>query len=489
MLNAPAFAAQARAVLRGLGFDAGMVEGPVGALSGGWRTRCEVARALCVPGVDVLLLDEPTNFLDLPAVVWLQGCVREARATVVVVTHDRAFADAVAEELLVLREGGIERFRGGLGGYEKERRKYGKWMERMREAQERQRERLAVGLEGSAKAARRAGDDKMLKQVAGRRRKMEQRAGLQVSAKGTRFKLNRDGAGYHTGLREAIEVPAFDPLPKIVVPATPPNLKFPGALVALEKVSFRYPGAGQDVLREVDLTIHMGERVGLAGLNGSGKTTLLELLVGEQDYLPCRGTITRHPRARIGRFSQEAVEHLDDLPDAASTSALTHLSAFFNDDLSEQAARGLLSGLGLQGAVASDVPISALSGGQKVRVALAKLLWPAPPHLLVLDEVTTHLDADTILGLVGALREFEGAIVVVSHDRFFVRGVVEGVRVDREFRNVEGEEDEESSDSSDSGEGMVGVYRLAKGRMTRLEGGMGEYERIAEKAVSKSEKA
>ncbi|OJD36579.1 abc transporter domain-containing protein [Diplodia corticola] len=493
-VDAGAQEARARRALLGLGFTAESVGMPVARLSGG-------------------VADAPTNYLDLPAIVWLQRHVAEGglgSTTVVVVTHDRAFADGVAEELLVLREGALERFRGNVTAYERERRRHAKWMRGMRDAQERRDGRLGRSLEESKARARRTGDDKKLKQVAGRQRKMEERAGLQVSAKGTRFKLNRDLAGHHATSRAEIEVPAFDELPRIVVPLVPTDLKFPGALVSVEKVSFRYPGGREDVLKEVDLIIHPGERVGLAGLNGSGKTTLLELITGQQASVPTKGTITRHPRVRIGRFSQEAVEHLDAMPAATSTSALAHLIAFFNEastttmnpgaatsvfsdpssqPISEQEARVLLSGLGLQGAVVSDVPVSALSGGQKVRVALAKLLWPAPPHLLILDEVTTHLDADTILALVSALRAYEGAIVVVSHDRFFVRGVVEGARVDRGFGDDGEDEEGDGSESGESEDGAlkrVGVvYRLAKGRLRKLEGGMEEYERDAERAVSK----
>ena len=166
--------------------------------------------------------------------------------------------------------------------------------------------------------------------------------------------------------------------------------------------------------------------MGLAGLNGSGKTTIVSLIMGSGDDVvggltPTKGTITRHSRARFGRFSQQSVEELTaTAAQDAKLTAMSHLMEVSGDEMTEKEARQILGSLGLQGQPASDVPLGLLSGGQKVRVALAKLLWP-PPQLLILDEVTTHLDSDTILGLVNALREYDGALLVVTHDRFFMR--------------------------------------------------------------------
>jgi ATPase subunit of ABC transporter with duplicated ATPase domains len=138
---------------------------------------------------------------------------------------------------------------------------------------------------------------------------------------------------------------------------------------------------------------------------------------------PTSGTITRHARARIGRFSQQSVEEISAIASMnPQLTALKHVMEVGGAEMQEKDARGLLGGLGLHGQAVSDVPLNLLSGGQKVRVALAKLLWP-PPQLLILDEVTTHLDSDTIMSLVIALKEYDGALLVVTHDRFFMRYV------------------------------------------------------------------
>lgn len=215
---------------------------------------------------------------------------------------------------------------------------------------------------------------------------------------------------------------------RLTFPTSPADLRFPGALVSFEKVNFSYTIGKKKVpiLRDIDLTIHPGDRVGIAGRNGSGKTTLVSLAMAGVDgstssMTPSSGTITRHSRARFGLYSQQAVEELDALAaDKPELTALSHLMESAGHELAEKDARALLNSVGLAGKTASDVPMSLLSGGQKVRVALAKLLR-TPPHLLILDEVTTHLDADTIEALIYALRKYEGAILVVTHDRFFMR--------------------------------------------------------------------
>ncbi|KAF1831641.1 P-loop containing nucleoside triphosphate hydrolase protein [Decorospora gaudefroyi] len=493
LMDASEAEAKARIVLLGLGFKEDRIDNPAAELSGGWRTRCDLACAL-TQYADVLLLDEPTNFLDLPSIIWLQDYIRGLKSTTVLITtHDRDFGDAVAEELIVLRNQTLETFRGNLSLYERERWKKAKYLTKMKDAQDKQKKHIEKSIAGNIKAALEKGDDKKLKQAASRKKKLDERMGVQVGIKGGRFKLNRDLAGYHTSNRAEIEIPDFDPPVKLAFPHQPPELRFPGALVSLEKVSYAYPGRKKvPVLSDIDLTIHEGDRIGLAGLNGSGKTTLVSLIVdsGEQGGLvPTSGTISRHARVKIGRFSQQSVEEMTAIASSEpKITALRHVMDAVGGEMQEKDGRQVLGCLGLHGQTVSDVPLLLLSGGQKVRVALAKLLWP-PPQLLILDEVTTHLDADTVLGLVVALKEYDGAILVVTHDRFFMRTVVEGESPHTLAPGVHGSEDEadESSDSEDAETGVAPgtVYRLAKGQLKKLEGGMEQYAEIAARTAAK----
>lgn len=431
-MDASALESRARTVLRGLGFSVSRQEQPVSQLSSGWNTRCNLACALC-QSPDLLLLDEPTNFLDLPSIIWLEQYVQTLgpATTVVVVTHDRAFADAVADELLVLRNLSIETFRGNLSAYEAERAATYRYMNRMKQAQEKQKRHMQSSIDHGMKAAQRTGDDKKLKQVASRRKKLDERMGLEVSAKGGRFKLNRDLAGYHTSYRAEIELPTFDSPARMSFPMSPPDLRTAGALLSFERVAFSYPQSERRtaLFRDINLTVHLGDRIGIAGVNGSGKSTLVTMAMSganeeNKSLVPSQGTISRHPRARVGLYNQQAAEELDFL--AAKEPNITALSLLMQvASLTDKDARGVLASLGLHGKTVSDVPIALLSAGQKVRLALARLLC-IPPHLLILDEVTTHLDADTILALATALRNYGGAVLVITHDRFFMRCVIEG---------------------------------------------------------------
>lgn len=391
LMDASEAESKARRVLLGLGFKEDKIDKPFSELSGGWKTRCDLACALC-QYADVLLLDEPTNFLDLPSIIWLQDYIRNlTQTTVLITTHDRDFGDAVAEELLVLRHQTLEKFRGNLSLYERERYKKARYLTKMKEAKDKQKKHIEKTVQNNIKAAREKGDDKKLKQAASRKKKLDDRWGMEVNAKGGRFKLNRDRAGqYGFTLRQDIEIPDFDPPVKMSFPRQPPDLRFPGALVSLEKISFAYPGRKKvPILTDIDLTIHPGARVGLAGLNGSGKTTLVSLIVGSDDdavggLAPSAGSITRHSRAKFGRFSQQSVEEITAIAAQNPTlTALSHLMEVSGSEMEEKEARQILGSLGLQGPVASDVPLALLSGGQKVRLALAKLLWP-PPQLLIL---------------------------------------------------------------------------------------------------------
>ncbi|RMZ81297.1 hypothetical protein DV737_g2573, partial [Chaetothyriales sp. CBS 132003] len=416
--------ARARTVLLGLGFSEKQIDQSVRSLSGGWQSRCELACAL-IQSTDILLLDEPTNFLDLPAIMWLEYYINTTLQgkAVVVVTHDRAFADVVADELILLRMNPpktIETFTGNLSVYEEEKRREIRRMTKMSEAQDRKVKHMEQTIAKNTAAAKRTGDDKKLKQAASRRKKLDERTGLEVSAKGGRFKLNRDSPGWHLKNRADIEIPGFDAPVAIGLPDQPAPLRHPGSLVSLEKVSYTYSNSGVWTLKDVDLVIHPGDRIGLCGLNGSGKSTLINIIMGAArgvDPKPNKGTITTHSGARISCYSQHAVDELEALGrQQAELTALAHITSLTGEGYSEQDVRTMLAKLGLKGNVVSDVPLASLSGGQRVRVALAKALFGSP-HLLVLDEVTTHLDADTINALAEALGYWEGALLVVTHDR------------------------------------------------------------------------
>lgn len=477
---------RAKKILAGLGFSEAYMSKAVADLSGGWKMRTALAAAL-LQDTDILILDEPTNFLDLLGILWLQRYLQSLEdspdaPTLILVSHDRDFI-SLCTDLLIIKDKDFTYFHGDLAMYESSTSEKRQYLTKMKEAKDKQKAHIQTTIARSMKEGKRKEDDNRIRQAKQRQRKLDDRWGMEVSAKGGRFKLNRDLVGYHLTTRAEIEIPLEDRPPNIVLPE-PPDLRFPGPLISLEGVTFRYRSRSKEtqasaaslaVLQDVTLSISMGDRVGILGLNGAGKSTLIKLLVGEEK--PTKGTLTAHPRLKMGYYSQSAVEELQSLGRAEpELTALALMTREVEGELNEGQLRGLLGELGLPGRLASDVPIRKLSGGQVVRCELARILWRCP-HCLVLDEVTTHLDYETVTALREALRDWEGAVVLVSHDRWFMRGAIEAAVEDL------GSEDE-SEDEQEALRRRV-VYRIKTGVLAKLEGGVQDFEDLMERRVKK----
>ncbi|KAL2378850.1 hypothetical protein RJZ90_005721 [Blastomyces dermatitidis] len=479
-------------------------EAPFESLSGGWRMRCMLAGNL-IQKADILILDEPTNFLDLLGIVWLENYLAHLRTVdddrTVVLSHDRDFPNNMCEETIVLKDQTLSYFRGNLSAYEQDLGAQKLYWGRMKEAQDRQVAHMEATIRDNIKLGKKTSVDNKLRMAKSRQKKVDERMGVQVSAKGTRFKLNRDRVGFHDSMRDEIDVPQDEKGVSISIP-NPQQLRSPGPLVSLESIHFRYKPRGDLILNG-----YRPDRVGIIGLNGSGKTTLLKGLVGSMRQ--SQGTVTRHPRATIGYYSQHSTDELKAIGRTEPVlTSLSLLSWDANRSLGEGEVRGLLSSLGLAGRTASDVPITQLSGGQlvsmflsfqvpssalvpnqiishkplfiRVRLALARILWNLP-HLLVLDEITTHLDFYTVIALVEDLSSFNGAILIVSHDRYLIRGVVEGKR------NAAGQDRDANMTMKpdDDDLGRHDVYVLRRGKLHRQDNGVEQFEKSLQKQVQK----
>ncbi|OJJ34809.1 hypothetical protein ASPWEDRAFT_154237 [Aspergillus wentii DTO 134E9] len=474
---------QARQILIGLGFKESAFNKPFLTLSGGWRMRCMLASVL-IQNPDIMILDEPTNFLDLLGVVWLENYLRQLRdssqTTVVLVSHDRDFINAVCEEIVIIKEQKLSYFRGNLSAYEKDFEEQKLYWGRMKEAQERQISHMEATIRDNIKVGKKTNDDNKLRMAKSRQKKVDDRMGIQVNANGGRFKLNRDLVGYHLSARAEIEVPTDEKGASMMLPDAT-ELRFPGPLISLEGIVFRYKPNEAPVLNGIELVMHMGDRVGIMGLNGSGKSTLVRLLAGST--LPTKGKVTTHSRLKLGYYAQHSIDELHEqgLADPELT-ALGLMTKEVDGAFSEGNLRGLLASMGLQGRIASDVPVSRLSGGQLVRLALAKVVWNSP-QLLILDEITTHLDFHTVTALASALSCFNGAILLVSHDRFLVRSVIEGKRdaensLDEDFEGVE-----QASEESQGRKRVV--YVMKAGKLNEQQNGVEQFEQSLVKRVHK----
>jgi ATP-binding cassette subfamily F protein 3 len=364
--SAPSRAAR---ILAGLGLDDAAQGRRVGDLSGGWRMRVALA-AILFAEPDLLLLDEPTNHLDLEAALWLERFLRNYRRTLILVSHDRRFLNAVTTVTLHLQRGKLTAYSGGFDAYLRARTEAARRLEALARHQANERQRMQAFVD-------------RFRYKASKARQAQSR--LKALAR-----------------LEPIVLPAEEAPAQISFP-DPPQLSPP--LIALDRVSVGYT-PGEPVLSRLDLRLDPDDRIALLGANGNGKTTLARLLAGR--LAPMAGRVTRSPKLACGLFAQHQIEEMR--PEATP---FDHLSALLPDDPPETV-RARLGRFGF-GRDMAFVPVADLSGGERARLNLALVTHDAP-GLLILDEPTNHLDIESREALVQAINDFPGAVVLVSHD-------------------------------------------------------------------------
>ncbi|QHE86006.1 ABC-F family ATP-binding cassette domain-containing protein [Hydrogenophaga sp. BPS33] len=385
--------ARAQALILGLGFRTDELERPVDSFSGGWRMRLQLARALMCPS-DLLLLDEPTNHLDLDALVWLEAWLQRYDGTMLVISHDREFLDSVTNVTLHIHAAQLTRYGGNYSRFED-----------MRAEQ--------MALQQSAYA-----------------RQQDKMAHLQKFI--DRFKAKASKAKQAQSRVKALE--RMEKIGPVLADAEftfeftePQNL--PNPMLAMADVSFGYPGANDGdppttIVRDVSKSVLAGQRIGILGANGQGKSTVVKTIA--RDLAPLSGVITEGKGLNIGYFAQQELDVL-----RPADTPLEHMIRLVRDctaqgRLSGQATReqDLRSFLGSFNFTGDQVKqaVGSMSGGEKARLVLCMIVWQRP-NLLLLDEPTNHLDLATREALSVALNEFEGTVMLVSHDRALLRAV------------------------------------------------------------------
>ena len=380
--------ARAGRLLHGLGFPADVHEKPVADFSGGWRVRLNVARALMTPS-DLLLLDEPTNHLDLDAVVWLEEWLKRYGGTLLVISHDREFLDNVTTHILHLHDGTAKLYVGNYTAFERQRAEHLRQQQIAHEKEQAERAHLQSFIDRFKAKASKA------RQAQSRMKRLEKLAGTEA------VRVERG---------VSIQLPAPLRLPNSLLSLRDADCGYPAVPPLPLAGEGRGEGGGTIILRNVGFGLEAGDRIGLLGVNGAGKSTLVKTLVGE--LAPMSGERIAHPDLRIGYFAQHTVESL-----VMGTSPIDHLKELA-PNTATQDFRNFLGGWQFPGDRAFEV-IDNFSGGEKARLALALLAWNKP-NLLLLDEPTNHLDLEMREALAEALSDFDGAIVMVSHDRHLI---------------------------------------------------------------------
>jgi ATP-binding cassette, subfamily F, member 3 len=369
------YAAHARAgeLLHGLGFANGDETRRVSDFSGGWRMRLNLAQALMCRS-DLLLLDEPTNHLDLDAVVWLESWLRRYQGTLLLISHDREFLDAVVTHVLNIADQKAELFTGDLTGFERKRAE--RLIQHKIQYEKQQRERAH------------------LQQFVDRFRAQATKA--------------RQAQSRIKALERMVDIAPIRAASTISFEFREPRA-LPQPLLVLDHVAAGY--GDRHVLDNIKLNLSPGDRIALLGANGAGKSTLIKLLAGVSAPLSGDRTVARD--LAIGYFAQHQLEQL--IPTATAVDHIKRL----DESIGEQAARDFLGGFGFMGERALE-PVEPFSGGEKARLCLALTVFQRP-NLLLLDEPTNHLDLDMREALAEALNDFTGALVLVAHDRSLIR--------------------------------------------------------------------
>lgn len=373
--NAGGYTADARArkLLAGLGFNHDEMNQPVKYFSGGWQMRLNLAQALMCPS-DLLLLDEPTNHLDLDAIIWLEEWLKKYQGTLILISHDRDFLDAVVDHIVHLEQHKLTLYRGGYSAFEHALAERLAQQQQAYEKQQAQRTHMEGFISRFKAKASKA------KQVQSRVKALEKLENLAPA---------HINSPFHFNFREAN--------------------KTSSPLLGLREATLGY--TDRIILSAVKLQIMPGARIGLLGPNGTGKSTLIKTLAGQLPLIG--GYINQGENLAIGYFAQHQIDALDNM-----ASPLLHLQRIAPMER-EQELRNFLGGFDFKGN-RCDEPITNFSGGEKARLALALIAWQKP-NILLLDEPTNHLDLEMRHALTMALQDFSGAMILVSHDRLLLK--------------------------------------------------------------------
>ena len=389
MADADAYTVQSRGeqLLLGLGFTLDQMQQPVASFSGGWRMRLNLAQALMCPS-DLLLLDETTNHLDLDAIIRLEDWLKRYAGTLLIISHDRDFLDEVVNVVVHIDERKLKRYSGNYSSFERQRAAQMILAAGALEKQQRKRahlESFVNRFKAQASKARQA--QSRMKALA----KMEELAPLRAAAE------------FSFEFREPLSAPN----PLLVMEDVDAGYKIENE--ATGEITHK------TIVNGIKFSLQIGQRIGLLGQNGAGKSTLIKTIAGE--LMPLSGDATMGKGLNIGYFAQHQVEML-----RHDESPLWHL-AKIAPTVREQELRNFLGGFNFPGNMVT-ASIAPFSGGEKARLALALIVWQRP-NLLLLDEPTNHLDLETREALTEALAQFEGTLVVVSHDRHLLRATTD----------------------------------------------------------------